>query len=161
MYHAALRCSEVCHTPQASHTLTYQNISLASSKSQTTLTIAMASYKHSDTDPLPLKLSPSGDTTCPIALYRKYASARGSQPGPAFCNADHSPITRPQLANELKFRLRMLGYEEAEYNTHSFRIGKATDMAKDGLSDRQIATAGRWASDAFLQYIRPSSISIP
>ena len=45
-----------------------------------------------------------------------------------------------------------------DFNTHSFRMGKATDMHNRGYSDAQIAKAGRWASNAFMRYIKPNVI---
>jgi hypothetical protein len=39
--------------------------------------------------------------------------------------------------------LRFLGYNENDYNTHSFRIGAATHAAKMGKSDDEIMTMGR------------------
>ncbi|KAK6195007.1 hypothetical protein SNE40_000528 [Patella caerulea] len=42
--------------------------------------------------------------------------------------------------------------------THSFRIGGASLAAHNGLSDSQIRQLGRWRSDAFRKYIRPSSL---
>lgn len=76
IYHAALRCSEVCQMLSTSHTINFEDISWVGPKSQF-LKISMRSYKHSDSIPLPIKLGPPGDATCPTALYKKYASLRG------------------------------------------------------------------------------------
>ena len=46
------------------------------------------------------------------------------------------------MANILKHQLVILSYEQALYNTHSFRIGKATDLATNGYSEAQIAMLG-------------------
>ena len=46
------------------------------------------------------------------------------------------------------------------YNSHSLRIGKATDMAKVGCSDYDIKSASRWKTNAFKAYIRPQEIYV-
>ena len=43
------------------------------------------------------------------------------------------------------------------FNTHSLRIGAATEAAAAGFSGHEIQKLGRWASRAFLTYIRPST----
>ena len=51
-----------------------------------------------------------------------------------------------------------MGYNENDYNTHSFRIGAATHAAKMGKSDDEIMTMGRWKSDSYKRYIRIDTI---
>lgn len=43
-----------------------------------------------------------------------------------------------------------------EFALHSGRIGAATQLAENGMSDSAIMAAGRWKSTAFMVYIRPS-----
>ena len=47
------------------------------------------------------------------------------------------------------------------YNTHSFRVGKASDMAVAGVPEAVIRKAGRWSSDAFKRYIRFTLFKMP
>ena len=58
----------------------------------------------------------------------------------------------------LKQQLSELHYNPDHYNSHSFRIGKATTMAEEGYSDIQIANLGRWKSNAYKSYIKPQII---
>jgi hypothetical protein len=44
----------------------------------------------------------------------------------------------------------------AKYTLHSGRIGGATALAEAGAADSVIRAAGRWKSDAYLVYIRPT-----
>ena len=37
-------------------------------------------------------------------------------------------------------------------------MGKAKDMAAQGFSAGQIKAAGRWTSNAFMKYIKPTKI---
>ncbi len=44
------------------------------------------------------------------------------------------------------------------FHTHSFRIGRATSWAQLGFTNEQILNMGRWRSDAYKKYIRPSMV---
>jgi hypothetical protein len=55
-------------------------------------------------------------------------------------------VTRYQVTVILKSALRFLGYNENDYNTHSFRIGAATHASKMGKCDDEIMTMDRWKS---------------
>ena len=50
--------------------------------------------------------------------------------------------------------MKLGGLGPAGYNIHSLRVGKATDLALGGASDAVIRESGRWASNAFLKYLR-------
>ncbi|XP_014666645.1 PREDICTED: uncharacterized protein LOC106808433 [Priapulus caudatus] len=39
------------------------------------------------------------------------------------------------------------GFDTARYKSHSFRIGAASESARQGYSDNQIRQMGRWKSD--------------
>ena len=54
---------------------------------------------------------------------------RGQQPGPFICHRNLKPYTRLELVTQLKKQLARLQYDVQQYNNHSFRIGKATDMS--------------------------------
>lgn len=43
---------------------------------------------------------------------------------------------------------------QGHFRPHSFRIGRATDLAKQGVSESEIKALGRWESRAFQNYIR-------
>ena len=65
------------------------------------------------------------------------------------------PYTQDAVRKMLEGVLKSVGVKPSEYNTHSFRIGKATDMWKQGFTDVQNCLAGRWNSRAFKKYIKP------
>ena len=159
MYHAALRASEVCVTPHANHTLKSTQLEIIQTHKGPAIKIKFLSYKHSQGQPTPLIIYSSKGITCPVKAYQTYLrmQQRPSQ-GSAFKNRDSSPLSRQQLANVLHEILHSLNLKPSDYNTHSFRIGKATDMAKLGYSYAQIAMLGRWKSNAFLKYIKPTII---
>jgi len=159
MYHAALRASEICKMPKTSHTVQMHNIKLVTEHKKPALKIKLRSYKHSTKTTTPLIVTSTSTTCCPVKAFSKYIKLRSNKPGPAFCHANDHPITRKQLASKLQHHLTMSGHNESNYNTHSFRIGKTTDLAKQGYSYAKIALIGRWNSNAYLKYIKPPTIS--
>ena len=78
---------------------------------------------------------------------------RPNKNGPFFISENGLSITRPQLVKVLKSQLTHLNYDATLYNTHSFWIGRASDMATEGYSENQIAMVGRWNSDAYKRYL--------
>lgn len=159
MYHAALRCSEVTHSPTNSHNLQASQISVVHKGSSSSLAINFITYKHSAPSPPPIIIHSTGSSVCPVRLYLKYLQFRQHRCHlPAFCLPDGSPLMRTVLVTTLHTVLGTMGLAPHLYNTHSFRIGRATDMSHQGCSYSQIATLGRWKSNAFVKYIKPTAI---
>lgn len=52
--------------------------------------------------------------------------------------------------------LSTLGLRSSRLTSHSFRIGRATTFAIEGLSDDEIKRIGRWESNTYLRYIHSS-----
>lgn len=63
-------------------------------------------------------------------------------------------LSRRQWALALKAHFRRAGYDDTRYSGHSLRAGGATDLFTLGTPYPIIKKAGRWASDAALQYFR-------
>ena len=162
MYFAALRVSEVTHSFSNNHNLTSEQVKVIHKGPRALIRIEFSSYKHSQGCPTPVVVHPTSSAGCPVELYMQYMTVRpSSNNAPAFCLQDSSPLSRPIVVETLRTLLLQLGFNSEEYNTHSFRIGRATDMSREGFSNTQIATLGRWKSNAFLQYIKPDSIHTP
>ena len=154
MYYAALRVSEVCMSKTSKHMLRYNCVELVLDKR--IIRLKLLSCKHSS------KPSPLIEVKCTkkiIRLYNLYLSLRPNKNGPFFINENGLSITRPQLVKVLNSQLTHLNYDATLYNTHSFRIGRASDMATEGYSENQIAMVGRWNSDAYKRYIKPDRIT--
>jgi len=80
---------------------------------------------------------------------------RPSGGGPLFGHFDRSLLTRYQFTSVLKKCLHTLGIEEAQYASHSFRIGMATTLSMEGNADDRIKALVLWKSDSsYLKYIR-------
>ena len=95
---------------------------------------------------------------CPVELLRNYLSVRGNQTGFLFMKGNGKAMSRIEFLALLKEILEYCGFDSKLFNTHSFRIGRATEMVKEGYSLEQIRMAGRWSSDAFKTYIRVNNL---
>ena len=158
MYHALLRSSEVCEAKNTNHTLQHNQITVRKSGKGATLKITLGSYKHSTAQPAPLIVSPTQDGYCPVKAFQRYLKRRGGSKGPIFRHQEGSPISRSRLASVLKYHLTLTGRNASHYNTHLFRQGRATDMAKKGYTETQIASAGRWKSKVPQVYVKPDTV---
>ena len=98
-------------------------------------------------------------TSCPVQLLLEYLALRGTQPGAIFVSHLGIPVSRDEFTTHLKRVFRHCGLDTSKYKSHSFRIGAASHVAENGYSDAQIRALGRWKSNAFLKYLRISSIS--
>ena len=61
-------------------------------------------------------------------IFLKYILSRGTRAGPFICYENRESITRTDLVRQLIQDLSDCDLDPSLYNTHSFRIGKATDM---------------------------------
>ena len=157
MYHGLLRCSEVTYSSKCSHNLQTPQVLI---KKGPLIRLEFVSYKHSKPNPAPLCIKATHDAICPVKALRRYKKVKPQNASPAFCHENKRPVSRGQLVDVLKLHLDICGKNSCEYNTHSLRIGKATDMYRDGFTDRQIAVAGRWSSNAYVKYIKPNIVIV-
>ena len=153
MYFLAMRISELLHySCNFDHALRFQDIKL----STTLVTLKICSGKHT-VQPFTYTLH------CSPRFFwhmNEFLRLRGSNPGPLFCFRDGKPISRKFFFEHLKEHISAIGLNNKLYNTHSFRVGRTTDLALEGASDRQIALIGRWQLDAFKGYIRPTLVAL-
>ena len=157
MYHGLLRCSEVTHNSKCNHNIKASQITL---EHDSHVKISFISYKHNKPDPAPLLIKSPGDVSCPYKAVKRYMKVRPTTSTFMFCNQNGRPVSRNQLVNIIKSHLAGCGRNNLLFNTHSLRMGKATDMHNEGYTDLQIAKAGRWSSNAFLKYIKPNIIIV-
>ena len=157
-YHACLRAGEAVFSNEKAHTLTMAHLKECS----TSYRINFTSYKHSGTMSPTLVLQQQTDEQhCPVLALRCYISKRGAQAGPIFVDNLGTPLTRDKFAYYLKTCLQLGGLPHDKYTTHSLRIGRATQLAMEGASESVIKSTGRWKSNAFQKYIRPSHFTLP
>lgn len=114
--------------------------------------------KYSKTDQLGkgthLRINATDTQFCPVKIMNKYLQVRPNVTGPLFCHYSGQPLTRYQFSSVLAKALQVLGINSKYYKSHSFRIGAATMLAQQGLSEQAIQASGRWHSQAYRSYIR-------
>lgn len=121
--------------------------------------IKFLNFKHSYNQPPFYLVISSQSTFCPVKILLQFLSARGDSQGALFIQDDGSPVSRSWFSAQLSSAIKLCGLNPSVYKGHSFRIGAASHAAERGMSDTQIRILGRWKSNAFLKYIRVSSLS--
>ena len=162
LYHGCMRISEIVKSPKNNHALKLCNVRVLSKNNKPqALSLTLDSFKHS-TQPVSFKIRKNDNQQlCPVKTLIDYVSVRGYVPGPLFINKNGKPTNRQFLAVQLKKWIKELGLSPNSYNTHSLRIGRATDMAAAGVPDQVIKATGRWKTDAFVRYIRFDNFTVP
>ena len=93
----------------------------------------------------------------PFEITKEYSRLRGgyrTQNEQFFIFSDGAPVQSKHVRRMLKRLLKGLKLNPKFYNTHSFRIGRATDLDKFGFSIDSIKALGRWRSNTVYNYIR-------
>lgn len=161
-HYACLRVGEAVQSHDPTHTLNIKQFSVVTHAKRSAYKISFLSYKHSHGRTPTHLLTPSPKNQyCPVAALTKYISSRAQNPGPLFQDLNGKPLTRQQFCNILKKTLEQAQLPSHKYNTHSFRIGRATQLAMEGVSKTTIKSTGRWQSSAYLKYIKPSYFTLP
>ena len=157
-YHACLRVGEAVLSANKQHTLRLDQLQLSHNQ----LTVKFETFKHSSHSTPALNIQPdSNPERCPITALLRYKSLRPNIPGPFFVDHTSSPINRNAFSAFLKTVLAAANFQPDHFNTHSFRIGRTTQLAQDNHNTETIRAVGRWKSSAYTQYIRSSSIDLP
>jgi site-specific recombinase XerD len=153
MYQALLRISEVTKSTKNKHNLKPKQIRILRHELQVTF------YTYKCSKPVPKTIAVSEQIeVCPVQMYRRYEKSSTPSRATAFCHQDGKQLTPSYVRSTLYNIIEDLNLKPSEYNTHSFRIGKATEMYKDGCSDSTIMLAGRWTSSAYKKYIKPQIV---
>ena len=93
----------------------------------------------------------------PFEISAKYGELRGEYDNETdrfFTFRNNEPITPSHVRKVLRKCLRNLGLNPKFYNTHSFRIGRATDLMKFKVPISRIKILGRWKSNTVFNYIK-------
>lgn len=106
----------------------------------------------------PITVGSNGTSTCPLRAMVKYLARRAQFPhGPLFILSSGRYMTRKDVSNTTKTLLRRAGFNPSGFSSHSYRIGAATTAAAVGLPDHLIQRLGRWRSNTYQVYIRPTT----
>ena len=94
---------------------------------------------------------------CPVLETYKYTKLRReyiTDDEQFLIHHDGSPLLASEMRTLLRKSISDLGLEAELYDTHSLRIGRATDLFKSGWSVDRIKKLGRWKSNAVYKYLR-------
>ena len=160
-YHACMRAGEAVTSTHDQHTLLLQDVQKVVHEGHPAYQIAFTSYKHSKGGSSFILTAARQLNYCPVKALGDYLLLRGSTPGKLFVNISGQPLDRQYFNNAINMALLHLGMPAWEYNTHSFRIGRATQLALENAPDNTIRSVGRWHSNAYRTYIKPQAMPLP
>ncbi len=133
MYFACLRVGEVAWSSHGDHILGRQQVHFSirwDTNKPTSMTINFHSFKDSNGQ------QPS---------HRRPPNQRG----PLLLTEQGTPMNRTFFVGKLKSILAYTNLSYLNINSHSFRVGRTTDMVMQGHSDTYIQKVGRWSSNAY------------
>ena len=160
-YHGAFRVGELCESGTLDHTIRIEDVALDQGEDGSSIELRLTSFKFSKGEASCL-LAPGGvGEHCPVRALTGYLAVRPKIPGPLFISEAGAPIRRAKVAAALKRGVARLGLDACHYNTHSLRVGRATDLAAAGAPEAIIRETGRWSSNAYLKYIRFKTFELP
>ncbi|WAR05851.1 hypothetical protein MAR_021220, partial [Mya arenaria] len=81
---------------------------------------------------------------CPIRSLRHYVNCR-----PTYAGYLRIPAQKVIIASILLKAIRTAKLDDLHFRSHSLRIGRATQLANEGVSLDVIQRLGRWKSNAF------------
>ena len=93
---------------------------------------------------------------CPYHNLRNYTLCRPACINinePFFVFQDRSPVQPLHMRTTLRKLLSICGYDATLFDTHSFRIGRATMLLDMGLSVETIKKLGHWESNCVYTYL--------
>ena len=156
-YHLCARVGELtCSQSNTRNVLTVDDVRVVSSNGKVDhMAFTFRHFKHTFNTPHTLLLRPEACAFCPVQVLQQYLTLRGTRPGFLFLDQSGVLVQAAKVAAALNKALTALNVDPSSFNTHSFRVGRATDGAQAGASDAQLRSLGRWHSSAFRSYIRP------
>lgn len=155
-YFGLFRVSELVGTSVTSFSRQIQVQDVAVLPDLSAVTICMFRFKTNQRgSPVTLRIPKEGDSQlCPVRALPSFLLVRYCQPGPLFCHANGRPVTLQQFTAVLKKCIQFTTFNYKFYKSHSFRIGRATDLVAAGLPASVIMKMGCWSSDVYKGYIR-------
>ncbi len=154
MYFGCLRISEVTKNKRSKHTIRKEHLKVQCCGSEKHLLLHFKTFKHSK-ESKTMKIGSKNHSYCPVHLYEQYVQVRPPSVT-AFVDYQGRPLSRSKVAAVLARLSHHAGLSHLRINTHSFRVGRTTDLAMSGkYSDSYIRAVGRWSSSAYQKYIRP------
>ena len=161
-FYACTKIREIAFSNHDTHIITIDDVQQTFHNGQPAFEITFHSYKHSKA-PVIIVLQPQPSPLyCPVNALQCYLLVRPKcMSSFLFLDQSGRPVSRLNVSLILKTCLSLTGRNPTVFNTHSFRIGRATQLACDNATDNTIKSVGRWNSNAFKSYVRPSKVTLP
>ena len=160
-YYGLLRVGEVS---SGTHPILATDVQIATNKKKIKFILHMSKTHWFDSKPRIIiikskennKKHKARDIFCPYYLLRMYSKLRPtctSLNEPFFVFGDRTPVKPHHLRKILKLGLELAGFRSSLYDTHSLRIGAASNLLAMGISVEMIKKLGRWKSNAVYAYL--------
>ena len=156
-YYGLLRVGELT---MGQHPVRARDVHIADNKNKIMLVLFTSKTHGLESPPQQIKIWADAIKNIrydPFKLVSLYSIARGgyrNNKEPFFIFSDASPVKPRNVRSVLRWTLRKLGLKAKLYDTHSFRIGRASDLMKEGYTLAQIKHLGRWKSNVVFKYLR-------
>lgn len=153
-YFGLFRISELVATTLSGSSNQIKRKDVAITTNEQFMSVTLRIHKTSQHGPpITLKLPREKTHPCPVLAMLEYLSLKPAGTS-AFSHSNGLPVTRQQVTAVLNKCLTRAGHSTQNFKTHSFRIGRATDLAIRGVPETDIMKLGRWSSQAYKKYIR-------
>ena len=156
LFYSLFRIGEIT---LSAHTIKAKDIHVSHSKKKILFVLYSSKTHGKESNTQKIRISSQHDLGyfCPFKLSRKYQRVRGGyicDDEPYFIFSDHTPVRPANVRCVLQNILQRLKLDKKLYGTHSFRIGRATELFRKGVSLEKIKQMGRWRSNAVYKYLR-------
>ena len=162
-YYGLLRIGELTESP---HVVKAKDVYVGTMKNKIMLVLYSSKTHNKRSSPQTIKIDAldnykmevgSEKSFCPFYICQTYSQMRNgylTDDEQYFVFRDHSPVKPYHVRKVLKKILRNIGLNPKLYGTHSFRIGRATDLLINKESVDHIKQLGRWKSNAVYKYLK-------
>ena len=160
-YYGLMRVGELTYSE---HTLKAKNVYIGQNKEKILLVLYSSKTHGKESEPQEIKITSVQQGKmhrkrhfCPFKLTEQYMAMRDGYRIPGenfFVFSDGEPVMAHHMRELLRTLLRKLNLEAEFFDTHSFRIGRSSDLLKAGLTIEQIKHLGRWKSNAVYRYLK-------
>ena len=150
---------------KSEHQIKARDVHIATNKNKILFVLHTSKTHHKNSPPQmikiksELKIRSTGSNVlyCPYMLLRNYSQERGGyalELEPYFIFRDKSTVTPYHFRSCLKTILKIAGFNESYYSTHSLRSGCSCDLYDLGVPIDTIKKLGRWKSNAVYRYLK-------
>ena len=165
-YYGMFRVSELASDGKPTslnHTMRAKDVHIAQNKEKLLIILYTSKTHGRDMHPQKIKITAKQPVKgnrnfCPFTLMRQYLIFRGDyeHDNEQFFICRHGvPITPQMIRKLLKLVISRLGLNPGSYGTHSFRVGRTSDLVnKFNLTLEEVKRQGCWRSNAVYKYIR-------